>query len=535
MKPCIGLMALTCALVTSACSENPSRQADTGNGSVDGPAVVDARGGCGDGVREGVEQCDGQDLAGRICSSEGFDGGTLACKADCTLDTSACHRCGDGEVSGVEQCDGTDLGGETCVTQGFDSGVLSCTSTCQLDLSKCTIASCGNGQRDPAEPCEGTDLGGKTCKTEGFDGGDLSCASNCSLDLSGCFKCGDGAINGAEECDGSQLGGKTCVTEGFDDGQLGCGPDCTFSTTACTKCGDGVVNGAEQCDGSQLGGKTCKSLGFAGGTLSCKADCTFSTSACTSSPPPDAKPASDAPAPDSTPGDTGTTGSPPTIYEEFNPWSGNTSPDGVWRIAGVWTGTGGNVLDPALAKLTSTYAGESSSGFLSLTVKANEMRGSEIQTLAGYGYGYYEVRMKVSPTPGICDSFFWIEAPSYGSREWDVEFLTNEPWISSSSSGKVHYTIHPSGKSYIANLPFNPSKGFHRYGFLWTPGKIDYTIDGQLSYSFTDASLNSSAKGFIMMNAWTGNPNWGGGPPTQDATTVYDWVKFYAGATSIPK
>ena len=36
------------------------------------------------------------------------------------------------------------------------------------------------------------------------------------------------------------------------------------------------------------------------------------------------------------------------------------------------------------------------------------------------------------------------------------------------------------------------------------------------------------------MNTWSGVSNFGGGPPSQDATSVYDWVKFYAGATSIP-
>ena len=36
-----------------------------------------------------------------------------------------------------------------------------------------------------------------------------------------------------------------------------------------------------------------------------------------------------------------------------------------------------------------------------------------------------------------------------------------------------------------------------------------------------------------MMNTWSGNASFGGGPPSQDATSVYDWVKFYPGATSI--
>ncbi len=47
---------------------------------------------CGDGVREGDEACDGDDLGGLECVdvSGNFTGGTLACAADCTLDTTGC-------------------------------------------------------------------------------------------------------------------------------------------------------------------------------------------------------------------------------------------------------------------------------------------------------------------------------------------------------------------------------------------------------------------------------------------------------------
>src|SRR5262249_31166452 len=79
----------------------------------------------------------------------------------------------------------------------------------------------------------------------------------------------------------------------------------------------------------------------------------------------------------------------------LSPWSGNRSPDGIWRIAGIWTGTGGNVLDPANAQLVTSYGGETGS-FLLLTSRAGVLRGGEIQTLPTYGYGYYEVRMRVS-------------------------------------------------------------------------------------------------------------------------------------------
>lgn len=53
--------------------------------------------------------------------------------------------CGDGEINGSESCDGSELGGETCVTQGFDSGTLSCSSSCAFTTSNCSNDDDGGG------------------------------------------------------------------------------------------------------------------------------------------------------------------------------------------------------------------------------------------------------------------------------------------------------------------------------------------------------------------------------------------------------
>lgn len=45
--------------------------------------------------------------------------------------------CGNSFRETVEQCDGLDLGGSTCQTQGFASGTLTCTNLCAFDTSAC--------------------------------------------------------------------------------------------------------------------------------------------------------------------------------------------------------------------------------------------------------------------------------------------------------------------------------------------------------------------------------------------------------------
>ncbi len=100
---------------------------------------------CGDGTVDAGEACDGSDLAGHTCITQSFSGGTLACAPDCTFDTNSCTLAGGGGAltcDGVskdanEQCDGTDLGGATCESQGFKMGNLLCAASCTFDTSAC--------------------------------------------------------------------------------------------------------------------------------------------------------------------------------------------------------------------------------------------------------------------------------------------------------------------------------------------------------------------------------------------------------------
>jgi len=271
---------------------------------------------CGDGIVGSSEACDGADLGGASCESEGFDAGAIGCSPDCiAYDTSGCvtFECGNGVIEGREACDGADLAGSDCIGQDYDAGTLGCQPSCTAyDVSGCVMFECGNGALDPGEDCDGEgetpecdanctfamcgdltlnaslgeacdtgDLGGASCASQGFDGGVLDCHDSCQLDTTGCHVCGDTVLNGAEQCDGGDLGGQTCVTQGFDGGGLACSPDCgAFDTSACFACGDGSIEGNEICDGADLGGATCDSLGLFGGTLACSPSCTFDFTTC---------------------------------------------------------------------------------------------------------------------------------------------------------------------------------------------------------------------------------------------------------------
>ena len=106
---------------------------------------------CGDNIVHMAEACDGSNFNGKSCLTLGFGGGNLVCAANCkSIETGGCTplaSCGNGVREGSEQCDGAQLGGQTCVGLGYDQGALACSPSCTLDTSGCeTLACAGQGE-----------------------------------------------------------------------------------------------------------------------------------------------------------------------------------------------------------------------------------------------------------------------------------------------------------------------------------------------------------------------------------------------------
>ncbi|MFH2009354.1 MAG: DUF4215 domain-containing protein [bacterium] len=202
-RACIVALAL---LLASGCGSDPGGGENNNelNNNAGGPQ-------CGDGVVEGLEECDD----GEANSDTTPD----ACRTDCVE-----ARCGDGVTDTDEECDDG---------PGNSDGLA---TACRTD---CSLPVCGDGVIDPAF--------GESCDDGNFAAGD-GCNPDCQVEM-----CGNGIVDVDEVCDdGNVLAGD------------GCSPDCRSNET----CGNGVVDvvNGEACDAGGANADTPNAL--------CRTDCT---------------------------------------------------------------------------------------------------------------------------------------------------------------------------------------------------------------------------------------------------------------------
>lgn len=211
--------------------------------------------GCGNGILEPGEACDGTDFGNQDCASVvQREMGSLSCNATCGLDVSGCHDCGNGRTDSDETCDDVNGdAGDGCMGCQLETGW-----TCAGEPSVCATI-CGDGLVLGVEACDdGNNTNGDGCT--GGCGGEAGWV--CSGQPSQCAQtCGNGVLDTGEACDDGNLN--------FDDG---CSPSCVVDTgwdcvgapSVCAPvCGDGVVLPGEACDD----GNTATGDG-------CLADCT---------------------------------------------------------------------------------------------------------------------------------------------------------------------------------------------------------------------------------------------------------------------
>lgn len=165
-----------------------------------------------------------------------------------------CPICGDGEKEGEEQCDEGGSNGDECQAE-YGQECSYCSNDCQL--LELDGPFCGDGQTNGTEQCDSGSDNGEVCPPA--YGGECSyCSVNCQNVTVGGSSCGDGTVDEGEQCDEGQNNGEGCSPEP--------GQQCSYCSSTCQTvvnegvyCGDGTVNqDSEQCDdGNNKNGDKC--------------------------------------------------------------------------------------------------------------------------------------------------------------------------------------------------------------------------------------------------------------------------------------
>lgn len=183
-------------------------------------------------------------------------------------------------------------------------------------------------------------------------------------------------------------------------------------------------------------------------------------------------------------------------------------------------------------------------GFLKITAKKENFEGApytsariNTQGKFSFKYGRVEVRAKL-PEGGGTWPAIWMLGSNFQTVGWPasgeidiMEHKGNEP-------GKVHSAIHtPSsygatnntGSAMVANV----SSEFHIYAVQWTSQKLEFSVDGNVHYTYNPANKNSSTwpfnnPQFLILNVAMGG-NFGGtiDPDFTKGTMEIDYVRVY--------
>ena len=158
-------------------------------------------------------------------------------------------------------------------------------------------------------------------------------------------------------------------------------------------------------------------------------------------------------------------------------------------------------------------------------------------------YGRIEARMKLPHGQGIWPAF-WMLGESIPDVKWPTCGEIDIMEVPGHEPGKLHGTLHGpgySGKHGINKSTLLPADAtfadaYHLFAVNWSPGKIEWLLDGRVFHTCTPATLPAGSKWvfdnapfFLLINLAVGG-HWPGYP---DATTRFpqemriDYVRVY--------
>lgn len=228
--------------------------------------------------------------------------------------------------------------------------------------------------------------------------------------------------------------------------------------------------------------------------------------------------------------------------DEFNSRQAQSGPDRAHWIEETGRGHWGNHelqtycaygsnLPPCSARKPNLYVGRD--GYLHVVARKTAkgvFTSARIksQGMASFQYGRMEARIRIPSGDGMWPAF-WMLGDSIQHIGWpkcgEFDIMENIGKEPATIHGSIHgqgFTGTSLGFPYASPGRVPWSQGFHTYGLIWSPGKVEYYVDrpSNIYAMFTPASLPPGAvwpfdqgKFFFILNLAVGG-DWPG-PPDQ--------------------
>jgi beta-glucanase (GH16 family) len=123
-----------------------------------------------------------------------------------------------------------------------------------------------------------------------------------------------------------------------------------------------------------------------------------------------------------------------------------------------------------------------SSGKLVLRSYVNDHTGGEYKSNGLYSYGKYRASIKLSQTTGTFETFYSYQWPASGKlhNEIDIELIKN---ADGSTTAMLSTWVDYKYDRNTLKLSFDPSAGYHTYGYNWYSDRVEFYIDDKLVWT----------------------------------------------------
>ena len=154
-----------------------------------------------------------------------------------------------------------------------------------------------------------------------------------------------------------------------------------------------------------------------------------------------------------------------------------------------------------------------------------------------FTYGKVEVRAKLPASAGTWPAI-WMLGANFSSVGWpacgEIDIMEQKGWEKGKISSSLHNLSSSGNTKNVAKTDVpNSTSEFHVYAMNWTAERIEFSVDGDVFYSYSPATKNNqnwpyTASQFIILNVAMGG-DLGGDIPSDfiENKMEIDYVRVY--------